>query len=132
MSLQKTPSPTLAILANKNDISHRREVTNEEGRHLALKFAASFYEVSAAHNYENIFDPLNTLIIQDYLRLSKEALAEEQLQNFDKQISLQLPSNDEAPAYDRSATGKKSPSERKQTVRRKISAVIFKKRSENV
>lgn len=125
--------PTFLILANKHDICHRREVTTEEGRNLALKHGASFYEVSAAQDYDNVFIPLNTLIVQNYIRTAKEVLAEDQSHSMvDKRNCLALPLIEETPGYDRNASGKKSPSERKQTVRRKISAVIFKKRSETV
>ena len=126
-------SPIFAILANKQDICHRREVTTEEGRNLALKHGASFYEVSAAQDYDNIFVPLNTLIVQTYIRSVKVAINEDHSHcNVDKRTSLQLPLIEETPGYDRNASGKKSPSERKQTVRRKLSAAIFKKRSETV
>ena len=124
--------PTFAILANKQDICHRREVATEEGRNLALKHGASFYEVSASRDYDNIFIPLNTLIVQNYIRVTKEALPEEQTQNVDKRSNLHLPLIEETPGHERCASGKKSPNERKQTVRRKISAAIFKKRSETV
>ena len=120
--------PTFAILANKHDICHRREVTTEEGRSLALKHSASFYEVSAAQDYDNIFIPLNTLIVQNYIRVTKEALAEDQSHNMvDKRSCLPLPLIEETQGYDKNASGKKSPNERKQTVRRKISAALFKK-----
>lgn len=125
--LVKISPPALTILANKQDMSHRREVTVEEGRNLALRNGASFYEVSAAQDYDNIFIPLNQLIVQRYIRATKEALSEEQSHNIDKRTHLQLPLIEETPGYERNAPGK-----RKQTVRRKISAAIFKKRSETV
>jgi len=131
-SSQKS-SPTFSILANKQDVCHRREVGTEEGRKLALKHGASFYEVSAAQDYDNIFIPLNTLIVQNFIRSAKDGFAEEHSHEIiEKRPNVQLPLIAESPGYDKNLSGKKSPSERKQTVRRKISAAIFKKRSETV
>lgn len=137
-------SPTIAIFANKFDLCYRREVTTEEGRNLALKYGASFYEISAAADYDNIFVPLNTMIIQTYITITKEAMAEERSlnstrkdsSNSNRRDSLYLPLIEETPGYDMSydlsSPTKKSPHERKQSVRRKLSAAIFKKRSETV
>ena len=142
---QAVTSPTIAIFANKYDLCYRREVATEEGRNLALKHGASFYEISAAADYDNIFVPLNTMIIQTYIVITKEAMAEERSlnstrrdsSNSNRRDSLYLPLIEESPSYDTtsydlSSPTKKSPQERKQSVRRKLSAAIFKKRSETV
>ena len=129
---KKGTIPTIAILGNKYDLCHRREVTTEEGRNLALKHGASFYEISAATDFDNVFIPLNTLIVQNHIKLTKEALTEGHSQSIEKRTTLQLPLIEEAPGFERGVQTRKSPNERKQTVRRKLSAAIFKKRSETV
>ncbi|XP_061078445.1 ras-related and estrogen-regulated growth inhibitor-like protein [Conger conger] len=44
----------IVIVGNKRDLHHRRTVTSEEGRLLALTTDCQFYEVSAAENYHGV------------------------------------------------------------------------------
>lgn len=44
----------VVIVGNKRDLHHRRTVTSEEGRLLALATDCQFYEVSAAENYHGV------------------------------------------------------------------------------
>ncbi|XP_035251128.1 ras-related and estrogen-regulated growth inhibitor-like protein [Anguilla rostrata] len=48
---ERTP---IVIVGNKRDLHHRRTVTSEEGRLLALTTDCQFYEVSAAENYHGV------------------------------------------------------------------------------
>ncbi len=130
-SVVLTSIPSIAVFANKHDLCHRREVTTEEGRNLALRYGASFYEISAATDYDNVFIPLNTLIIQAYINITKIAISKQQSPT-STLGNLHLPLIEENALFDKATAAKKSPGERKQSVRRKLSAAIFKKRSETV
>ncbi|MEE6491613.1 hypothetical protein FKM82_016296, partial [Ascaphus truei] len=44
-------SAPVIIVGNKRDLQHRREVTSEEGRLLALSTDCGFFEISAAETY---------------------------------------------------------------------------------
>ncbi|KAM4662038.1 ras-related and estrogen-regulated growth inhibitor-like protein [Discoglossus pictus] len=44
-------SSPVIIVGNKRDLQHRREVTSEEGRLLALTSQCGFFEISAAETY---------------------------------------------------------------------------------
>ncbi|XP_069078790.1 ras-related and estrogen-regulated growth inhibitor-like protein [Pleurodeles waltl] len=48
LGLEKLP---IVIVGNKRDLHHRRSVSSEEGRLLALSMDCEFYEVSAAEAY---------------------------------------------------------------------------------
>lgn len=124
---RNTTMPTIAIFANKHDLCHHREVSTDEGRNLALKYGASFYEVSAAADYDNVFIPINTLIIQAYINIAKQVISKQN----NKRNSMRLPLIEENVMLEKSGSAKKSPNERK-SVRRKLSAAIFKKRSETM
>ncbi len=123
--------PSFAIFANKCDLCHRREVSTEEGRSLALRYGAVFYEVSAAEDYDNVFLPLNTLIIQSHINATKAAMPKHRSSSYHS-ANLHLPLIEENVLMNKQVATKKSPTERKQSVRRKLSAAIFKKRSETV
>ena len=127
--------PTLAIFGNKYDLSHRREVGTEEGRNLALKYGASFYEVSASNDFENVFIPFNTLLFQAYINCTKRAAAL-QLEAHQTETVSEKSENDTATELERVRNAvvsnnvrRQPPVDRKQSVRRKLSAVMFKKRT---
>ncbi|KAG8430113.1 hypothetical protein GDO86_018455, partial [Hymenochirus boettgeri] len=50
MKKRRGPSPVI-IVGNKRDLQHRREISSEEGRMLALSSGCGFFEISAAETY---------------------------------------------------------------------------------
>lgn len=64
---KNTPTPNLAVIGNKKDLDHLREVSNKQGKSLAKKHGAGFWEVSASDDYHSTFGPLNSLIVESYL-----------------------------------------------------------------
>lgn len=59
LSADKVP---IVIVGNKRDLHHRRTVTSEEGRLLALNTDCQFYEVSAAENYHSVLVVFHGLV----------------------------------------------------------------------
>lgn len=59
LSADKVP---IVIVGNKRDLHHRRTVTSEEGRLLALNTDCQFYEVSAAENYHSVLMVFHGLV----------------------------------------------------------------------
>ncbi|XP_024114368.1 ras-like protein family member 11B [Oryzias melastigma] len=51
---RKPASCPVVIVANKRDLQHRRRVSGEEGRLLALTQCCCFFEVSAAETYHGV------------------------------------------------------------------------------
>ncbi|MGH0190213.1 UNVERIFIED_CONTAM: hypothetical protein FKN15_043083 [Acipenser sinensis] len=51
LGVEKVP---IVIVGNKRDLHHRRTVSSEEGRLLALSTDCEFYEVSAAETYHGV------------------------------------------------------------------------------
>ncbi|CAL8295680.1 unnamed protein product [Merluccius merluccius] len=47
-------APPIIIVGNKRDLRHRRTVSSEEGRLLALAADCGFFEISAAENYHGV------------------------------------------------------------------------------
>ncbi|CAL8297217.1 unnamed protein product [Lota lota] len=47
-------APPIIIVGNKRDLRHRRTVSSEEGRLLALAAECGFFEISAAENYHGV------------------------------------------------------------------------------
>ncbi|CAL8363506.1 unnamed protein product [Arctogadus glacialis] len=47
-------TPPIIIVGNKRDLRHRRTVSSEEGRLLALTADCGFFEISAAENYHGV------------------------------------------------------------------------------
>ncbi|XP_048337910.1 ras-related and estrogen-regulated growth inhibitor-like protein isoform X2 [Sphaerodactylus townsendi] len=64
----------IAIVGNKRDLHHRRAVSSEEGRLLALSLDCEFYEVSAAEAYHGalmVFHGLAERVCEAKLALKK-------------------------------------------------------------
>uniref|UniRef100_A0A674KAM9 small monomeric GTPase n=1 Tax=Terrapene triunguis TaxID=2587831 RepID=A0A674KAM9_9SAUR len=71
LSQEKVP---IVIVGNKRDLHHRRAVSSEEGRLLALSMDCEFYEVSAAEAYHGalmVFQGLAERICEAKLALKK-------------------------------------------------------------
>ncbi|XP_065415380.1 ras-related and estrogen-regulated growth inhibitor-like protein isoform X1 [Chrysemys picta bellii] len=71
LSQEKVP---IVIVGNKRDLHHRRVVSSEEGRLLALSMDCEFYEVSAAEAYHGalmVFQGLAERICEAKLALKK-------------------------------------------------------------
>ncbi|KAG9340739.1 hypothetical protein JZ751_020331, partial [Albula glossodonta] len=62
----------IVIVGNKRDLHHRRTVTSEEGRLLALTTDCQFYEVSAAENYHGVLMVFHGLV--DRIREARSAM----------------------------------------------------------
>ncbi|KAI1904503.1 hypothetical protein AGOR_G00006320 [Albula goreensis] len=62
----------IVIVGNKRDLHHRRTVTSEEGRLLALTTDCQFYEVSAAENYHGVLMVFHGLV--DRIREARSAV----------------------------------------------------------
>ncbi|KAJ8417367.1 hypothetical protein AAFF_G00285940 [Aldrovandia affinis] len=62
----------IVIVGNKRDLHHRRTVTSEEGRLLALTTDCQFYEVSAAENYHSVLMVFDGLV--DRIREARSAV----------------------------------------------------------
>ncbi|XP_036391655.1 ras-related and estrogen-regulated growth inhibitor-like protein [Megalops cyprinoides] len=60
--LQGAEKVPIVIVGNKRDLQHRRTVTSEEGRLLALTTDCQFYEVSAAENYHGVLVAFHGLV----------------------------------------------------------------------
>ncbi|KAG7468196.1 hypothetical protein MATL_G00140330 [Megalops atlanticus] len=69
LGVEKVP---VVIVGNKRDLHHRRTVTSEEGRLLALTTDCQFYEVSAAENYHGVLMVFHGLT--DRIRESRSAV----------------------------------------------------------
>lgn len=54
----------IGMLGNKQDLCHSRQVSEEEGRSLALEHKCIFQEVSAAENYLDIANLFTRLVRQ--------------------------------------------------------------------
>ncbi|CAJ1056838.1 ras-related and estrogen-regulated growth inhibitor-like protein [Xyrichtys novacula] len=67
-----TDKVPIVIVGNKRDLHHRRTVSSEEGRLLALKADCLFYEVSAAENYHSVLMVFHGLV--DRIKDTKLAL----------------------------------------------------------
>ncbi|KAG7473258.1 hypothetical protein MATL_G00093810 [Megalops atlanticus] len=70
--LQGAEKVPIVIVGNKRDLQHRRTVTSEEGRLLALTTDCQFYEVSAAENYHGVLVAFHGLV--DRIRVSRLAV----------------------------------------------------------
>ena len=57
----------IGLLGNKRDLSHLREVSQKDGKNLAIRHGASFWEVSASEDYHSTHTPLNSMIVESYL-----------------------------------------------------------------
>ncbi|XP_036372203.1 ras-related and estrogen-regulated growth inhibitor-like protein [Megalops cyprinoides] len=67
----KLPAATpIIIVGNKRDLKHRRTVSSEEGRLLALSSDCGFFETSAAETYHGVL-----LVFHELLDLIREARA---------------------------------------------------------
>ena len=63
----KSPSAVpIAIIGNKIDLEHRRDVKTEEGKDLAEENGCYFFEVSAADGYNQVRDAFVTLLKDIY------------------------------------------------------------------
>ncbi|XP_036395154.1 ras-related and estrogen-regulated growth inhibitor-like protein [Megalops cyprinoides] len=60
----------IIIVGNKRDLQHRRTVSSEEGRLLALSADCGFFEISAAETYHGVL-----LVFHELLDLIREARA---------------------------------------------------------
>lgn len=60
----------IIIVGNKRDLQHRRTVSSEEGRLLALSADCGFFEISAAETYHGVL-----LVFHELLDLVREARA---------------------------------------------------------
>lgn len=60
----------IIIVGNKRDLQHRRTVSSEEGRLLALSADCGFFEVSAAETYHGVL-----MVFHELLELIREARA---------------------------------------------------------
>ncbi|KAL0962272.1 hypothetical protein UPYG_G00337930 [Umbra pygmaea] len=63
-------TPPIIIVGNKRDLQHRRTVSSEEGRILALSTDCGFFEISAAETYHGVL-----LVFHELLDLIREARA---------------------------------------------------------
>lgn len=68
-------APSIALLGNKADLEHLRKVGEEDGRNLAEKHGAEFYEVSASEDYSSTSTPLNSLIVESFLNVKNSRSA---------------------------------------------------------
>ncbi|RVE63128.1 hypothetical protein OJAV_G00164480 [Oryzias javanicus] len=59
---RKPASCPLVVVANKRDLQHRRRVSGEEGRLLALTQRCCFFEVSAAETYHGVLLVFHRLV----------------------------------------------------------------------
>ncbi|XP_005991731.1 ras-related and estrogen-regulated growth inhibitor-like protein [Latimeria chalumnae] len=59
----------IIIVGNKRDLQHRRTVSSEEGRLLALSTECSFFEISAAETYHSVLLVFHELL--DLIRVSR-------------------------------------------------------------
>ena len=67
-SKQTTPLPKIVgLLANKRDLNHLREVSTKQGKALARKHGAGFWEMSAADDYYSTHGPLNSMVVESFL-----------------------------------------------------------------
>jgi len=57
----------IGLLGNKRDLSHLREVSQKDGKNLATRHGAGFWEVSASEDYHSTHAPLNSMIVESYL-----------------------------------------------------------------
>lgn len=65
LSSSSATSVPMVVVGNKRDLQHRRVVSSEEGRQLALSAECGFFEVSAAEAYHGVllvFHGLHELI----------------------------------------------------------------------
>ncbi|MBN3311958.1 RERGL protein, partial [Atractosteus spatula] len=69
LGVEKVP---IVIVGNKRDLHHRRTVSSEEGRLLALSTDCAFYEVSAAENYHSVLLVFHGLV--ERIREAKTSL----------------------------------------------------------
>ncbi|XP_062386276.1 ras-related and estrogen-regulated growth inhibitor-like protein [Sardina pilchardus] len=60
----------IIIVGNKRDLQHRRTVSSEEGRLLALSADCGFFEISAAETYHGVL-----LVFHELIELIREARA---------------------------------------------------------
>ncbi|MGH0185165.1 UNVERIFIED_CONTAM: hypothetical protein FKN15_017055 [Acipenser sinensis] len=60
----------IIIVGNKRDLQHRRTVSSEEGRMLALSADCGFFEISAAETYHGVL-----LVFHELLELIRESRA---------------------------------------------------------
>ncbi len=69
----KSPSAVpIALIGNKVDLEHRRDVQTDEGKDLAEEYGCYFFEVSAADGYNQVRDAFVTLLKEIYeVRKSK-------------------------------------------------------------
>ncbi|KAJ8000215.1 hypothetical protein DPEC_G00202530 [Dallia pectoralis] len=61
-------APPVIIVGNKRDLRHRRTVSSEDGRMLALSNDCGFFEISAAETYHGVL-----LVFHELLDLIREA-----------------------------------------------------------
>jgi small GTP-binding protein len=66
------PVPQIVVLANKTDMAEHRQIAIEEGKALAKKLNAKFYEVSAKANPEGIRMVLEEVAIDAVERLEQK------------------------------------------------------------
>ncbi|XP_070622788.1 ras-related and estrogen-regulated growth inhibitor-like protein [Erythrolamprus reginae] len=69
----KTP---IVLVGNKRDLEHRRAVSSEEGRLLALSTNSGFFEISTAETYHGSLVVFHELLdmVQDSKRFAKKAV----------------------------------------------------------
>ncbi|XP_051991668.1 ras-related and estrogen-regulated growth inhibitor-like protein [Xyrauchen texanus] len=65
-----TSTAPIIIVGNKRDLQHRRTVSSEEGRLLALSADCGFFEVSAAETYHGVL-----MVFHELFELIREARA---------------------------------------------------------
>ncbi|XP_033628936.1 ras-related and estrogen-regulated growth inhibitor-like [Asterias rubens] len=67
IQLAKSPcSVPIAIIGNKADLEHRREIMVDEGRDLAEEYGCFFFEVSAADGYTEVREAFLVLLKEVY------------------------------------------------------------------
>ena len=65
-------SPSIALIGNKCDLEHLRNVKHKDGKQLAEKYGAKFWETSASESYDSLSSPLTSLIVNSYLKSKGE------------------------------------------------------------
>ena len=70
-------NPDIALIGNKSDLEHLRHVQHKDGKKLADKYGAGFWETSASESYDSLSRPLTSLIVNSFLESNKEAKRED-------------------------------------------------------
>ena len=62
------------MISNKNDLDHLRVITSDEGKEMAKRYRAGFWEMSAADNYESTYGPIRAMIIEAFFSTTNKPI----------------------------------------------------------